>query len=196
MTPARTVVPPPQGGYEEAEAELLRRSMAAESVLQAEVALLRETCSQLRAQMGEQKQVLTGGMQVMLRPLQEYLQSQGLEVPFAELIPQALRLLGEREARAVPLPSPGQGGSLHAPATSLARLRQVEVSLARAIQELGHRAAVLEARVHDLESPPAVSGADTAAEDYGTWIVTDAQQAEVERTILEAQGRRGGIYGG
>jgi len=172
--------------------EALARSMAAESAVQAEVAVLRERSTQLQAQLDEQRRVFVSGVSQMMKPLDDYFAASGVQVPFESLIPEALTRLE-------------QGADLQAEVERLraetktlrrpVEVRRVGVEVAE-LRALSERLSALEQQVAahlplggDPSRDPEPSGG------YDTFVMSDRASADIERAILGAQ-TRGQRYGG
>jgi len=167
----------------------LRRSLEAESALQAEVALLRERSSQLSARLEETRRVYATGVQQMLRPVQDYFAAKHLDVPFDALIPEMLKELVSR-------PAP----------------REVSGVTRRDLEEVAARTDDLRGVVHSCtrrlevierliaERLPLSTGAQAydgpTPQSYDTFVMSDARSAEIERAILDAQTSTGRPYAG
>jgi hypothetical protein len=180
-----------QGQYEEDREAILRRSLEAESALQAEVALLRERALQLQAELEDQRRTFVGGVQQMMQPVQEYFVSQHVDVPFASLMAEVLtRLESLANVQA-------EVERLRAETKTLRRpveVRRVAPDVAE-IGRLSDRLDVVERLIaahlplsRDASLGPEPSGG------LGTFVMSDRQAADIERAILEAQ-TRGSVYG-
>lgn len=163
----------------------LRRSLDAESALQAEVALLRERTAQLTAKLDEQRRTFAAGVQQMLQPVQHYFGSHGDQhvPPFDALIPELLRRLEPRVAAPQPRRPDAERFT-----TILASLTEQLALLARRVSEVEHALA-------HREPVPLPGTYDPSPQTYDTFVMSDAQAADIERAILDAQ-TRGQRYGG
>ncbi len=177
----------------------LRRSLEAESQLQAEVTLLRERTGQLEKALRDQRRTLVSGVQELLRPLTEYCALSGLQVSAPEVIPQVLAWLRQAEGAADEI------ARLRAEVKTLQRpveVRRVAPEM-RELQELRGMLAALNQRLSAAEQLiaerlPLGAVSPSSAPDpqsYDTFVMSDRQAAEIERALLDAQ-TRGQRYGG
>lgn len=160
----------------------LRRSLDAESILQAEVALLRERTSQLQMRLDEQRRVFVTGVKQMMQPLEDYFKTQHLEVPFEALVPQTIEQLGVLTHTVRHLREAAQTGrraaGARSPVADLPQLAHVETLLAQVVSRLE----TLEDARRDVSPSP-------APETYDTFVMSDRQSAEIERALLDSQTR-------
>src|SRR6266850_401384 len=78
----------------ETHEQALRRSLEAESALQAEVTVLRERVGQLTSRLDEQRQTFVAGVRQMMQPAVDYFAGRKLVVPFEALMPRLMQELG------------------------------------------------------------------------------------------------------
>lgn len=168
---------------EEAHATL-RRSLEAESALQAEVAVLRERVAQLEARLDEQRRVFVTGVQQMLAPLRQYFEARSLQVPFEALVSQAVEELDVLTRTAAHLRE--EAKTLRRPV----EVRRVAPEM-RQLQELSSALAHLAQRVLDLEASSSSAAPDQGQgpQSYDTFVMSDRAAAEIERAILSVQDR-------
>jgi len=198
--PVELTAPELEGGGHVRQAEpahqaaTLRRSLEAESALQAEVQVLRERVGQLTSRLEDQRQTFVTGVQQMMQPLAEYYRQNHLEVPFAEMIPQALSTLAtlsqtvaQVQAEAQTLRRPVEGRRV-APET-----RQVQ-ALERLVARVADTLLTFDTRLSRLEDAGQAGQDEPQPEFLGTFVLSDQRSAEIERAVLDAQ-TRGTRYG-
>lgn len=158
-------------------AEELRRSMAAENALHAEMQPLRERCAHLEHQLEAQKAQLMTGVQRLLQPLVDWLTHQGYQATPSSCIPMAVQLFQQwqqemhqlRMAASQPQPQ-GQIGTVAQPHVLLQILSEV--------QQMRH------AMSQQTQGP-------VSNEPLPSWVVTDRRESEIEQELLRQQTLRG-----
>lgn len=160
----------------------LRRSLDAESALQAEVAVLRERTAQLQTRLDEQRRVFVTGVQQMMQPLHDYFTAQHLAVPFEALVPQALEQLGVLTQTVARFQADAQtrrpAEGVRPTAADLPQLSHLETLLAHVVARLDR---LEDARADAVHSP--------TPDTFETFVMSDRQSAEIERALLDAQTR-------
>jgi hypothetical protein len=159
------------GGTAPELAETLRRSMAAESALQAELTPLRERVWQLEKQLSDQRTQLLGGVQRLLEPLTQELLRQGMQgMQVSQLVPVAVQLLQQLKAEQAP--------------EVLRTIRDEVRAMFQYVQQQGQTVPLAEHGA--VESGPT-----------GTFLITDRGAYDLEQALLrERDSGRGGMYGG
>jgi hypothetical protein len=188
----------PHGGTDGA----LRRALAAESALQAEVGPLRDRLAQMERTLQAEREQVTKAVSEMLTPLHTCLTSCGVKVEqVAQLVPAAVELVqalrSEVQRLRQGVREPGGGAPISMPPTqALVQLTDAIAALHLQVQDMARWQAQHQKQLAEQMQavPKEVFPSSPAAGT--TWIVTDEMAKTVEDAIRRSQQATGNPYAG